>query len=336
MGARLYSPSAGVFTSMDTYAGSAADPLSLNRFLYAEASPATLVDPTGHAAVQGCASSDLCDETMAIRHGGTAAGREALKSMARRDASARHYAAKHAADKAAGGSSPRGCAATGDCAAASSAMTMAGIQAWWRSATPDERNQLYAQMYGRELSYLRTLEDEAPQYLACTGTGGETADACSFDRFTTLLEESAAPALMAAGLSAWGAARAAATSGVRPMQTGAIVNEVRVGDGQAVAPPEVPFGPVPANATDTLQVVRQTGQAPAGFVGGDPYHNRGPGYLPPMTADGAPISYQEWDVNPFTSRDARGLERIVTGSDGAAYYTSNHYTSFVQFWSLGR
>ncbi len=48
MGARLYDPGVGAFTSLDTVAGSAQAPLSMNRFLYAAADPATLVDPTGH------------------------------------------------------------------------------------------------------------------------------------------------------------------------------------------------------------------------------------------------------------------------------------------------
>ena len=51
LGARFYAPSLGAFTSLDSVAGSAADPLSMNRFLYAEANPATLVDPTGHNAI---------------------------------------------------------------------------------------------------------------------------------------------------------------------------------------------------------------------------------------------------------------------------------------------
>jgi hypothetical protein len=33
---------------MDSYAGLATDPLSMNRFLYAEANPTTFIDPTGH------------------------------------------------------------------------------------------------------------------------------------------------------------------------------------------------------------------------------------------------------------------------------------------------
>src|SRR5262249_9794523 len=51
MGARLYAPSVGAFTQLDTFAGQASDPASLNRFLYAQANPASLVDPTGHNAI---------------------------------------------------------------------------------------------------------------------------------------------------------------------------------------------------------------------------------------------------------------------------------------------
>jgi RHS repeat-associated protein len=47
-GARSYDPSLGAFTSFDSVAGSAQNPLTLNRYLYASANPATLVDPDGH------------------------------------------------------------------------------------------------------------------------------------------------------------------------------------------------------------------------------------------------------------------------------------------------
>jgi hypothetical protein len=56
----MYAPSLGAFTSLDTFAGSAQDPLSLNRFLYAEANPATLIDPTGHRTCTG-QNDDDCD-----------------------------------------------------------------------------------------------------------------------------------------------------------------------------------------------------------------------------------------------------------------------------------
>jgi RHS repeat-associated protein len=47
--ARSYDPSLGGFTSLDSVAGSAQNPLTLNRYLYANANPATLVDPDGHS-----------------------------------------------------------------------------------------------------------------------------------------------------------------------------------------------------------------------------------------------------------------------------------------------
>jgi RHS repeat-associated protein len=50
MSARMYLPGSGTFTSLDSVMGSAQNPLSMNRFLYAEANPATLIDPTGHVA----------------------------------------------------------------------------------------------------------------------------------------------------------------------------------------------------------------------------------------------------------------------------------------------
>jgi RHS repeat-associated protein len=50
MGARAYAPHLGTFTKLDTYAGRAQDPISLNRYLYAHANPGTLIDPSGHSA----------------------------------------------------------------------------------------------------------------------------------------------------------------------------------------------------------------------------------------------------------------------------------------------
>jgi len=49
-GFRSYAADLGAFASLDSVAGSAADPRSLNRFLYAHANPTTLVDPDGHLA----------------------------------------------------------------------------------------------------------------------------------------------------------------------------------------------------------------------------------------------------------------------------------------------
>ena len=48
--ARSYDPGLGAFTSFDSVTGSALNPATLNRYLYANANPATLVDPDGHSA----------------------------------------------------------------------------------------------------------------------------------------------------------------------------------------------------------------------------------------------------------------------------------------------
>ncbi|MBI2781730.1 MAG: hypothetical protein HYX55_08050, partial [Chloroflexi bacterium] len=60
-GARDYDPGTGAFTQLDSYAGSPADPLSLNRFAYAEANPWTLSDPDGHRPCLDTGSSCQAD-----------------------------------------------------------------------------------------------------------------------------------------------------------------------------------------------------------------------------------------------------------------------------------
>jgi RHS repeat-associated protein len=51
--ARSYDPGLGTFTSLDSLQADPANPLSLNRFLYAGGNPTSYVDPSGHAYVSG-------------------------------------------------------------------------------------------------------------------------------------------------------------------------------------------------------------------------------------------------------------------------------------------
>ncbi len=57
--ARSYSPDIGAFTSLDSVAGSATNPVTLDRYLYAGGNPETLIDPDGHTMLN-CRNPDLC------------------------------------------------------------------------------------------------------------------------------------------------------------------------------------------------------------------------------------------------------------------------------------
>jgi len=61
MGARYYVPSLASFSQADTAPGKAANPASMNRYLYAEADPATLIDPDGRATIGGTLCSPGAD-----------------------------------------------------------------------------------------------------------------------------------------------------------------------------------------------------------------------------------------------------------------------------------
>jgi RHS repeat-associated protein len=92
-------------------------------------------------------------------------------------------------------------------------------------------------------------------------------------------------------------------------------------------------GPAAEKAYSTLDHIDQYGTHPPGFRGGRTFRNlgrNGEEKLPELDSAGNPITYQEWDVNPYVTGVNRGAERLVTGSDGSARYTTNHYTSYVR------
>ncbi len=49
--ARYYKPEIGRFWTMDSYEGSQGDPLSLHKYLYAQADPINRIDPSGHFSI---------------------------------------------------------------------------------------------------------------------------------------------------------------------------------------------------------------------------------------------------------------------------------------------
>jgi ribonuclease T1 len=92
---------------------------------------------------------------------------------------------------------------------------------------------------------------------------------------------------------------------------------------------DIKTGNAPDKALKVLKYVRENGVAIDGYVGGRKFGNY-EGLLPKNDASGKRINYQEWDVNPKVNGKNRGTERLITGSDGKAYYTNDHYRSFVE------
>ncbi|WP_225724931.1 MULTISPECIES: ribonuclease domain-containing protein [unclassified Nocardia] len=89
---------------------------------------------------------------------------------------------------------------------------------------------------------------------------------------------------------------------------------------------------VPQRAWDTLAKI-DAGEWPpndgSGTHGGTTWTNR-EGTLPRTDGSGNPIHYLEWDVNRKLPGHNRDAERIVTGSDGSAWYTGDHYATFTR------
>jgi guanyl-specific ribonuclease Sa len=90
--------------------------------------------------------------------------------------------------------------------------------------------------------------------------------------------------------------------------------------------PKLPSG-VPAKVAKVLKYIDEHKKAPEGYVGGRTFGNFEK-RLPLKDRRGKRIKYQEWDVNPKVRGKNRGSERLVTGSDGSAYYTGDHYKTF--------
>ncbi len=86
---------------------------------------------------------------------------------------------------------------------------------------------------------------------------------------------------------------------------------------------------IPQKVYGVLKYVRQNNAAPDGYVGGRKFGNF-ENLLPKKDTNNRRIIYQEWDVNPKISGRNRGTERLITGSDGKAYFTNNHYKSFTE------
>lgn len=92
---------------------------------------------------------------------------------------------------------------------------------------------------------------------------------------------------------------------------------------------DIPFGPATAKVQNVLDRVQSKCSSFPGYKGGSVFGNTD-GALPGTDAAGNSVTYREWDVNPYVKGVDRGTERLVTGSDGSAYYTDDHYGTFLQ------
>lgn len=108
--------------------------------------------------------------------------------------------------------------------------------------------------------------------------------------------------------------------------------EMFVSPAKGPAAPPVAKSPVvlkgvPDKAIKMLAHVDQHADAPDGYEGGRTFGNFEK-RLPQSDAKARKIKYREWDVNPLKPGVNRGPERLVTGSDGSAYFTDDHYSTF--------
>ena len=90
---------------------------------------------------------------------------------------------------------------------------------------------------------------------------------------------------------------------------------------------------IPQHVRDTLNQIKRAGAPPSGYKGGKQFMNdgrEGGQVLPKTDAQGKPINYKEYDVQPYQQGVNRGAERLVRGSDGSAWYTSDHYKTFTR------
>jgi ribonuclease T1 len=86
---------------------------------------------------------------------------------------------------------------------------------------------------------------------------------------------------------------------------------------------------IPQKVYEVLKYVKKNGTAPDGYFGGRKFGNYEK-QLPQKDENGRRINYQEWDINPKKQGKNRGAERLVTGSNSKAYFTKNHYKSFIE------
>lgn len=128
------------------------------------------------------------------------------------------------------------------------------------------------------------------------------------------------------GLVACGKSTAEPSATAKPATTSAAGAS---GGARASAPSN---SAVPARVLATLARIDAGTWPPkdgSGTQGGRNFGNF-EGRLPKNDKQGKRAKYTEWDVNVKKSGRGRDAERIITGADGGAWYTLDHYETFTR------
>ena len=105
-----------------------------------------------------------------------------------------------------------------------------------------------------------------------------------------------------------------------PSGGGGTPNVPSTGGGSSVIPPD---------AFDVYNyIMGHNGSPPPGYKGGGVFNNDGRNGGQQLPGEYAP--YHEYDIYPKTPGVSRGLERIVIGVGGRAWYTPDHYMTFYE------
>lgn len=86
---------------------------------------------------------------------------------------------------------------------------------------------------------------------------------------------------------------------------------------------------IPQHAITTWQYIRKYHKAPNDFVGGREFKNREK-KLPLRNDNGSKPKYREWDIYPKREGVNRGAERLVSLQFEKAWYTPDHYNTFIE------
>ena len=86
---------------------------------------------------------------------------------------------------------------------------------------------------------------------------------------------------------------------------------------------------IPDEVYFTLNYILKNQKPPDGYVGGRKFYNREK-KLPLKDLTGQILTYKEWDIHPKYSNKNRGAERLITDSNSNAYYTKDHYKTFIK------